>query len=304
MAAVVVLLQGACGGAVMLAGSVADLLDVAHGLFEITPVWLALINLATFGFVIWWGVAANGAPARVLLATVPVPVGTIVGVVIATIGLALVLVAVVTWIEKLLPMPEFVRRMFFDGPALKEHTKSIAFVLVVVAPLTEETLFRGIVLRGLLARHRPAVAVVVSALLFGAVHLNPWQLVPATALGLVYGWWYVRTRSLVPCIFGHALHNGLVFVLAAWGAAGADTPSGDDLAASAMPWPVPTLGLAIAALGLWLTARTTRAMMAERAATPPPLPPAPPPLPLPQMVPSTPPVPPTAAPEETRADAD
>ncbi len=83
---------------------------------------------------------------------------------------------------------------------------------VVIAPLTEEFLFRGIILRGLLGRWKPWPAIVASAALFGVMHLNPAQLPIALATGLVLGWVYVRTRSLGLCMIGHAINNAWTFL--------------------------------------------------------------------------------------------
>jgi hypothetical protein len=49
--------------------------------------------------------------------------------------------------------------------------------------------------------------------LFAIFHLNPWQAIGAFILGSVFGWWYVRTRSLLPCLLGHATFNAIPVVL-------------------------------------------------------------------------------------------
>ena len=98
----------------------------------------------------------------------------------------------------------------------ERNLAGLLFLLVLVAPLTEELLFRGIILRGFLSRYSVMTAVSVSALLFALFHLNPWQFVGAFALGLVFGWWYVETGSLVPCLIGHAVFNGFP-VIASFG---------------------------------------------------------------------------------------
>lgn len=80
--------------------------------------------------------------------------------------------------------------------------------LAILAPLLEEVLFRGAI-QGLLMRFfgRPWPAILISALLFGVFHLNPVQIVYATLLGIVLGWIYYRTGSLLPVIVGHILNN-------------------------------------------------------------------------------------------------
>lgn len=92
------------------------------------------------------------------------------------------------------------------------QTPFVAFLLlVIVAPLTEEVLSRGIILRGLLRQQRPWVAIGQSALLFGLVHFNPAQSINAFLLGIMLGWLYYRTQSLWLCMALHAAHNLLVF---------------------------------------------------------------------------------------------
>jgi glutamate-5-semialdehyde dehydrogenase len=88
------------------------------------------------------------------------------------------------------------------------------FLAIVVASVTEEILFRGLILRGLLARWKPWPAITISALLFTVMHFNPAQVPVTFVLGLVLGFVYVRTRSLGLCIAGHAINNGLAFI---WG---------------------------------------------------------------------------------------
>ena len=64
------------------------------------------------------------------------------------------------------------------------------FLAVVIAPVTEEVVFRGLILRGLLGRWRPAAAILFSSALFALVHFNPAQAPVALLLGLLTGWLY------------------------------------------------------------------------------------------------------------------
>lgn len=82
------------------------------------------------------------------------------------------------------------------------------FGLAVLAPLLEEVLFRGAI-QGALMRFfgRPWPAIVVAALIFGIFHWNPVQVVYATLLGVIFGWIYYRTGSLLSVIVGHILNN-------------------------------------------------------------------------------------------------
>ena len=80
----------------------------------------------------------------------------------------------------------------------------------ILAPVLEEMLFRGIILRSFLRQYRRSHAIVGSAALFGLAHLNIYQFAVGLALGIVSGWLYERARSLWPCILLHAAYNGVV----------------------------------------------------------------------------------------------
>jgi len=81
-------------------------------------------------------------------------------------------------------------------------------LLVVLLPaICEELLFRGAML-GLLRRGMPIwLAIGLQAVLFGAVHLMAERLLPTAAVGIVLGILAWRTRSLLPGMLVHALHN-------------------------------------------------------------------------------------------------
>ena len=76
----------------------------------------------------------------------------------------------------------------------------------------KELIFRGVIMSGFSRNYHPAFAIFFSALLFALFHLNPWQFPAAFALGIILGWIRIRTGSVLACIAGHAIHNGLVFI--------------------------------------------------------------------------------------------
>lgn len=83
-----------------------------------------------------------------------------------------------------------------------------AFVTVcLLAPVVEEMLFRGIILRSFLHQYPSRPAIAGSAFIFGLAHLNLYQFVTAFLFGLVAGWLYERSRSLWPPILLHAACN-------------------------------------------------------------------------------------------------
>ncbi len=80
----------------------------------------------------------------------------------------------------------------------------------IMAPFFEEWLCRGMVLRGLLShKMNPALAIVISALFFAFIHLNPWQAVPAFLVGCLLGYIYYKTGSLKLTMLMHCVNNTL-----------------------------------------------------------------------------------------------
>lgn len=88
------------------------------------------------------------------------------------------------------------------------------FAIGLLAPVCEELVFRGAVLRALLRwtpRHWLAIA--ISALLFALIHANPIQMPHAFLVGLLLGWLYYRTDSIVPGIVYHWVNNSIAYVV-------------------------------------------------------------------------------------------
>ena len=85
----------------------------------------------------------------------------------------------------------------------------------LLAPLAEEVVFRGAVLRALLRwkEGRPWLAIAISALLFSAAHMNPAQLPHTFLVGLLLGWMYYRTDSIVPGVVLHWVNNTVAYVM-------------------------------------------------------------------------------------------
>ena len=82
----------------------------------------------------------------------------------------------------------------------------------VFAPLFEEWLCRGMVLRGLLQKTHPASAILVSAAFFAVLHMNPWQALPAFLLGILFGYVYYKTGSLKLTMLMHCVNNTMAVV--------------------------------------------------------------------------------------------
>lgn len=92
-------------------------------------------------------------------------------------------------------------------------------VIALLPPVVEEMVFRGCVLPSLLQSRlfgspgRTWLAIAVSALLFALVHMNPAQMPHAFLIGLLLGWMYVRTGSIVPGVAFHWANNTAAYVM-------------------------------------------------------------------------------------------
>jgi len=87
-------------------------------------------------------------------------------------------------------------------------------IIVVVGPFSEEIFFRGFVFAGLLQRYSAPFAIVASAALFGAAHLDIAVAGPAFLSGCIFATVYRRSGSLWPLILAHTAQNAIAFAMA------------------------------------------------------------------------------------------
>ena len=144
------------------------------------------------------------------------------------LGLLLQLVLAVLF----LPLTEF---FFPDGESVQEVGSALAdlestaarvtavVIAAVVAPVTEELTFRGVLLKSMANRSRKVI-IVVTALVFASFHilgLDPSRLLEASAVvlpqlfivGIALAWVTLRTNRLGPAIFMHSGFNLLAAIV-------------------------------------------------------------------------------------------
>ena len=88
----------------------------------------------------------------------------------------------------------------------------LALTAVVLAPLFEETIFRGALLPVLAAKLGPLVGALVSGLLFAMAHISVGELAPLTVLGVGLGLVRLRSGRLWPSVLMHGLWNAVTFL--------------------------------------------------------------------------------------------
>ncbi len=108
--------------------------------------------------------------------------------------------------------------LFYQGKELERRQQlfsGIAGALhaCIFGPIVEEIGFRGLVLDGLLkTRCRPWVAILISAVAFGLLHGFWANFVTATLFGILAGWLYWRTGSIIPGLIIHITNNSLTAI--------------------------------------------------------------------------------------------
>ncbi|EQB86349.1 membrane protease YdiL (CAAX protease family) [Clostridium punense] len=106
-----------------------------------------------------------------------------------------------------IPMPKFIESTF---DKIASNNYLMFFSLTITAPIFEEIICRGIILELFLKRYTDYSAIVLSAFIFGLMHMNISQFINAFIIGLILGYIYLKTRSLALCILGHFINNFIV----------------------------------------------------------------------------------------------
>jgi uncharacterized protein len=140
---------------------------------------------------------SNSSPVSTLVLLVP-------PVLLLVPGVMLLNSLLISALENLFPLSAWEEQAFS-----KMVSENLAAVIstCILAPVLEEMLFRGVLLRSFLTQYPRWAAISFSALFFGAAHLNVYQFFLAFFLGLLLGWLFDRSRSLIPCIALHAAVN-------------------------------------------------------------------------------------------------
>ncbi|MBX4259534.1 CPBP family intramembrane metalloprotease [Clostridium estertheticum] len=103
-----------------------------------------------------------------------------------------------------IPMPNFINQAFGE---MSISPIIMILSVAVIAPIYEEVIFRGILLKGMANKMNPNLALIISALIFALVHMNIPQGINAFLLGLIIGAIYLSSNSIYLCIFAHFINN-------------------------------------------------------------------------------------------------
>lgn len=234
------------------------LLDPTSGTFSQHQLTLSLGNVLAFGLVILGATLRSGVGFREAYPLSAAPVRVLFLTAVLILGTVILLSEVDNLTRLVFPPPAALAEAFEGLLDTRARPISSFILLVVVAPVTEELLFRGLILRGFLRNYSKRRAILLSALLFAVMHTNPWQFISAFVAGVLLAWLLIETGSLLPCLFAHAVANGTAWLagLTPVEIPGFTSDMGD--AVQFQPFWLNAVGVAFAVGGYLLLRRTFR----------------------------------------------
>ncbi len=173
--------------------------DAAGSLLIVSSVVANLVVIILFLWTRWTPVSLNYAKSH--------PWGVAFWTVLAALGTLIPSI----FLQELLPeLPNVVS----DDLTSMVNNPGGYLAIAIAAPVAEEIVFRGAILRALLdCLKKPWVAITVSALFFAVGHLNPAQMPHAFLIGLLLGWMFYRTGSILPGILFHLVNNTVAYII-------------------------------------------------------------------------------------------
>jgi hypothetical protein len=154
-------------------------------------------------------VALFGSRTRAVLGLRRLGLGHALLVSLTVAPLAVVAAEIGTWAAKVLPS---FSQDAYKGLAQEPYWFVLIFGCILPA-VGEEVYFRGFVGRGLVARHGMIAGGLLSAVMFGLVHVDPVQATGLLVIGLTLQGVFVATKSLLAPMLLHGLNNALGFAV-------------------------------------------------------------------------------------------
>lgn len=189
------IIQTVCASVMGLLG-VMDKINV----IALTTLLSTVLTVAMFWACRWW---KAGKEWHAAMECKPVIYGLV-----TVVSLSLLIPSV--WLQEQMPeLPNLVEEEF-EGLM---HSWLGFLAITICAPIGEEVVFRGGILRSLLGQCDDKwVAIVLSAFLFSLAHFNPAQLPHTFLTGLLLGWIYMRSGSILLTVLYHWVNNTMAFI--------------------------------------------------------------------------------------------
>lgn len=172
-------------------------------------------NLVGLGLMIWIGIRTSRIPVAQILALRQFPPRLCIPLVILAISGSVLIAEVSNWTEEILPIPNSLRQTFLQILRAPDWFGFFvrAILLSLIAPITEELLFRGVFQYGLTQNYGPTKGIILTSICFGVFHITPWQGIGATLIGLLLGLVVHRTGSIFSSMTLHAIWNLLPLII-------------------------------------------------------------------------------------------
>lgn len=187
--------------------------DYYHGTdYLYNPAKKIILGVGSISFILYFGYRKARTSVKSLFPLKLFNAFILVPVTLFLMSAQIFLNEVNTWVDSWMPAPPWFWELFDKILNNKFGIWGTVLKVVIVAPIIEELIFRGIIMHGLMRNYPQLVAIFFSGLLFGLFHLNPWQFPATFLLGCLLGWIMIITRNIIACILGHAINNLLVLI--------------------------------------------------------------------------------------------
>lgn len=171
---------------------------LADNMIQITIIGLLMSQIVLF--IILWGI--KYFKPKDIIKRVPI--------VILLIAIPLIFSALLTLdiLNSVINLPNILEEQFQDMTSTFLGFLTIA----ICGPIIEEIVFRRIIIDESMSKFgNKWIAILISAFMFGIIHLNPAQVLFAFMAGMLFGWLYCATGSILPGIIGHIINNTIAF---------------------------------------------------------------------------------------------
>jgi membrane protease YdiL (CAAX protease family) len=141
-----------------------------------------------------------------------IPLVTVLPIAGIVFGLLLAETPILLWLMHLAPWLNTK-----DDYGMAESAVGSFLLVVVAAPVSEELVFRGVLLRGFAGRYGDRTGILLSATFFALMHLYAIKLLSTFLLGVLLAWLTLRLGSIWPGVMAHAMNNPLAYLAMFYG---------------------------------------------------------------------------------------
>jgi membrane protease YdiL (CAAX protease family) len=176
------------------------------------PILNGILEFLAIGSIVIWGYKKTKTPFQKIFPFRSVSLSIFLPITLILVGLSFLLSDLDNLLRIALHSPvnpnSLIPRLIYGS-----NIWIALLVLVIIAPLTEEFLFRGLILNGFINNYSIKIAIWISSLLFAFFHLNLFQFPSALIFGVIFAWLVIKTKSLWSSLYGHALVNSIPIII-------------------------------------------------------------------------------------------